>query len=210
MRSEMTMSGRKVIRSPEFDVDKAIASVAYLVEQTGETLYPVMKMLYLADKMHLQKYGRFIAGDSYSAMEKGPVPSCTYNMLKHVKGDRSKDERFDRASEFLAYSANHRIELKQAPDYDELSSSEIGCLQAIVNTYYAVGKWAVRDLSHDQAWSSAWSGVSKLFKRSIAMDIEDIAQEFENADVLISHLRDSNPGEAQLPTAIQSKKATAA
>ena len=210
MQVEMTMSGRKVSSGSTFEIDKAIAATGYLVERTSEQLYPIMKMMYLADKLHLERYGRFISGDSYSAMEKGPVPSCTYNMLKHVRGDKGTGDGFARAKEYFVYHPNHLLELRKAPDYDELSKSEIACLQLIVDMYKSVGKWAIRDMSHDDAWSKAWSGISKLLRRSVPMDIESIALEFEHSDALIQHLRDSSPGEAKLPKKEVKRKALVA
>jgi uncharacterized phage-associated protein len=41
------------------------------------------KLIYFADKRHLQKYGRTITGDTYYGMEHGPVPSAIYSALKN-------------------------------------------------------------------------------------------------------------------------------
>jgi uncharacterized phage-associated protein len=43
--------------------------------------------MYFADRKHLEKYGRFICGDSYVAMKHGPVPSEIYDILKAVISD---------------------------------------------------------------------------------------------------------------------------
>ena len=42
-------------------------------------------VLLFADKKHLERYGRFITGDTYSAMENGPVPSFAYDVVKCIK-----------------------------------------------------------------------------------------------------------------------------
>jgi len=39
----------------------------------------LMKLLWLADRMHLNKFGRLILKDKYSALPHGPVPSSTMN-----------------------------------------------------------------------------------------------------------------------------------
>src|SRR5690606_29259588 len=111
-----------------FDVEKAIAAVGYLVEQTGASMYSIMKMMYLADKIHLERYGRFIAGDHYVAMPQGPVPSCTYNMIKHVRGEQRSRQGDERGLQYFSYSRDHEISLTQRPDYDELSNSDQQCL----------------------------------------------------------------------------------
>lgn len=191
------MRGQTVNRDL-FDVSKAVAAIGYLVEKTGATMYSLMKMMYLADKMHLERYGRFIAGDNYVAMKQGPVPSCTYNMIKHVRGENC-GRGFDLAAQYLAYGENFAVSLKRKPEYeDELSASDIECLEEIANIYNKVGHWAVRDMSHDDAWKSVWSRWT--FSKSVPIGVEAIAAQFEGKDPLISHLRDSTPGEAVLPS----------
>ena len=193
MQMEKAMSGRNSRKQAAFDIRKATAATALLVAETGESMYPVMKMLYLADKLHLERYGRFIAGDTYSAMEKGPVPSQTYDLVKHLQGRQSVEEAelFD---QYLAYGENHQLTLKQSPDLDELSDSEVECLREVVEIYKRLGKWAVRDLSHDEAWKKAWG--SRYFAKSIPMGMAAIAEGFRNADLLLEHLRDPEPGAA--------------
>ena len=193
------MRGREANPRDAFDVDKAIAATALLVQETKESLYPIMKMVYLADKLHLEKFGRFIAGERYCAMEKGPVPSFTYSMLKHVRGDENHDAEFLRARDFFRYHANHTIELKQQPDLGELSESEISALRAVIDTYSKVGKWAIRDMSHDSAWTHAWGRIARIFRRSVPMSKESIAQQFDDSEALVEHLQDDSPGEAVRP-----------
>jgi uncharacterized phage-associated protein len=198
MRMETAMSGQPN-EVATFDIEKAIAAIGYLVERTGETMYPVMKMMYLADKLHLQRYGRFITGDQYCAMHQGPVPSGAYNMLKHVRGEKQSSTEFSRASKCFIYHADHRIELRGPIDYEaELSGGEIACLQAIVEAYTKLGKWAVRDMSHDQAWNQAWSSKG-FFRRSVKIDAEKIALQFDEGKALVKHMRDRHLGEAKLP-----------
>lgn len=205
-RRVLMESGMSHVTSEQntFDVGKAIAAVAYLVEQTGESMYPVMKMMYLADKLHLERHGRFIAGDEYAAMKQGPVPSCTYTMIKHVRGERCSRDGYDVARQYLAYTADHYIKVLEQPDYDELSGSDVRALDDVVTIYKRSNKWAIRDLSHDGAWSRSWS--MKLFRRSVPMPLEEIAREFEDSEALLRHLEDSHPGEAQRPKDLSSRK----
>ncbi len=189
------MTGHQTSERDLFEVDKAIAAIAYLVEKTGASMYPVMKMMYLADKLHLERYGRFIACDSYAAMKQGPVPSRTYNMIKHVRGELAHSPEDERACEYLIYGPEHQLTIKKHPDYDELSASDIECLEEIASIFKRMGPWAVRDLSHDAAWEAAWR--FRFFKKSVPMDTESIVAQFEKSELLIEHLRDSHPGEAE-------------
>lgn len=182
------------LEQTKFDVHKAIAATAYLVERTGASMYPVMKMMYLADKMHLGKYGRFIAGDSYCAMEQGPVPSHTYNMVKLIRGEKIDAPDLETAREYFRYAGDHMIQVIKQPDFDELSDSDIECLDEIVRVHNTLGKWAVRDMSHDPAWDKTWS--SRRFRRSKPMSIEAIAADLDCSEELLAHLRDPAPGSA--------------
>ncbi|MDH1660609.1 Panacea domain-containing protein [Stenotrophomonas sp. GD03777] len=190
------MATQKALRN--FDVPKAIAAIGMFVKGTGETLYPIMKMMYLADKRHLHEYGRFIVGDEYCAMAQGPVPSLSYDMLKRAKVGTPKGDALDAAIDFFDYLADHHIALKQEPDLEELSVSELNCIQAIIDAYRNVGKWAVKDLSHDEAWRLAWANKPTQAKRGGYIEPKSIAETLEGGDRLIRHLIDAHPGEAKL------------
>ncbi|MFB9112110.1 Panacea domain-containing protein [Xanthomonas arboricola pv. corylina] len=181
-----------------FDVQKAIAAIGYLVEQTGESMYPLMKMMYLADKIHLERFGRFIAGDSYVAMARGPVPSHAYNLVKCVRGDIQDKALADGRQYFEYVHGTHELKLKVQPDYDELSGSDVDCLDEVVGIYKRLGKWAVRDLSHDTAWSKTWERKKGgRVVKAIKMPVHAIAEQYDDAEKVMSHLRDSTPGEAE-------------
>jgi uncharacterized phage-associated protein len=191
---EKAMSGRESGKQGAFDVRKATAATALLVKGTGETMYPVMKMMYLADKLHLERFGQFIAGDSYSAMKEGPVPCLTYDLMKHLRGGKQEIAGANYIAEFLTYEAGHQLRLKREPDLDELSESEIECLEEVVSLYKKFGKWGVYDMSHDEAWRETWS--RRYFAKSKPMSMESIASGLENRDALLEHIKDPQPGAA--------------
>jgi uncharacterized phage-associated protein len=70
----------------EFDPEKAVAAIVYLASKQvhGLTKYKVCKLLFLADKYHLVRYGRTITGDKFCAMPYGPVPSQILDLLTEV------------------------------------------------------------------------------------------------------------------------------
>ena len=79
--------------------------------------HKLSKILYRADKDHLQKYGRMITGDYYVKMKYGPVPSFVYELIKENNRTRS---------DFEVEGFNIRP-LRKA-DTNELSESDIECL----------------------------------------------------------------------------------
>jgi hypothetical protein len=72
------------VHARSFDRDKALEVILFIAEKLGApTLLIISKILYLADKRHLQDYGRLICGDRYIAMEFGPVP-CEYRGVESL------------------------------------------------------------------------------------------------------------------------------
>ena len=69
------------------DIDKVIATIVQVIaaaERIGAQFsqYDVVKSIFLADRAHLNDFGRLISTDRYVAMTHGPVPSTAYDLLK--------------------------------------------------------------------------------------------------------------------------------
>lgn len=80
-----------------YDWEKTTEVLLYITEQVTD-VYNALKVLYFADKDHLAKYGRQICGESYVAMKDGPVPSCTYDLVKAAgwqEGRQGESEEVD-------------------------------------------------------------------------------------------------------------------
>lgn len=63
--------------------DKLADSILYLALKGIELdQYKAVKLLYLADREHLRRFGRPITFDKYVAMKFGPVGSAAYDWLR--------------------------------------------------------------------------------------------------------------------------------
>lgn len=157
-----------------------------------------MKMLYLADKDHLGRYGRTIVGDDYVAMQNGPVPDRAYNLCKYVRGDREHFDPLPGARALLKMEGN-KIVLLCEPDLDELSKSDLAALDEAAKIFRKGGWKAVRDASHDAAFQAAWDEARAQDKGMVWMDFNAIASTLPNGAALIEYLADPHPGEAPCP-----------
>lgn len=157
----------------QFNRTKAIEAILYLSNKLNDPgKYVICKLLYLADKRSLEKYGRFIFGDSYAAMQKGATPSNAYDLLKEaskapVNGISVKD--------------NEVIPLRQ-PNLDYLSESDVECLEQIIKTSH----YCMIQGSHDEAWRESWD--NRGIKGSKKIPVENIAKLLANSDDIIEHL----------------------
>lgn len=177
----------KMTNSIEFKFDKAKAAEAilYLANRLENASYhSIAKLLYFADKLHLERYGRFITGDNYVAMEYGPVPSHAYNMMQHPRIYRAPFS-VDRKHDIPFIIPNRDA------DIDELSQSDINCLDEVIAKYGDKTFNAKTNASHDAAWQTAWEARGN--KNSSPMSVESIVKSFSNYEALLTHLQDPFP-----------------
>ena len=153
------------MRRARFDEDKALASILHVAHQLKEKsaekkadLYKALKIIYFADRMHLARYCRSISGDHYVAMNNGPVPSKTYDMLKFVRGDGyyiSGQEFVDRIKTQISFSDHITISPKEKPDLSELSESDLECINESIGRYKNYSFIELKNESHDKAFQSS-------------------------------------------------------
>jgi uncharacterized phage-associated protein len=59
-----------------------VQTIYYILQKTGSLeKMKIVKLVYLADKLHLLSFGRTITRDNYRAMKNGPVGSTTLDIL---------------------------------------------------------------------------------------------------------------------------------
>ena len=72
----------------QFNKVKTLNALLYVANRVQrKDFHKIFKIIYFADRQHLADWGSPITGDTYIAMEAGPVPSRLYDMLKIVRGD---------------------------------------------------------------------------------------------------------------------------
>lgn len=164
----------------DFDKPKAIETILYLANRMSRShKYNICKMLYLADKTSLEKYGRFIFGESYAAMKEGATPSKSYDLLKEIAGESSEE---------LKLEGNSVIPLRDA-NLDYLSESDIECLDHTISIYDKKPEKMRRD-AHDDAWEKAWENRGE--KGSADISVRSIAKTLADSEELIDYLTNRN------------------
>lgn len=145
-----------------FDSEKALEALLYVASKAPiPDTYHVGKILYFADRLHLDKYGRLITGDSYSAMKDGPVASNTYDIIKIARGDgrfvpNGCNAEAIRQALFVAdLRGGHRVRALREPDDDAFSDSDIACIDEALSLYGNLSFRQIREISHDCVWESA-------------------------------------------------------
>ena len=169
----------------KFDPAKAVEVVLYIATRLVDPgFHRFSKILYFADREHLALYGRFICGDSYVAMKHGPVPSGTYDILKHVRGDGLPCSVPDAQAAFRVDEGKLIVPLRESC-LECLSVSDRDWLDAAIANYGELSFSRLTQLSHDQAWDSA--------DENEFIAVEQIVATLPDADDLLSHLSDPYP-----------------
>ncbi len=158
-----------------FKSEKSIEAILYIAQNLKHAnLINISKIMYFADKAHLEKYGRFICGDSYLAMKYGPVPRETCQILNNHGNNN-------------AFLIKNKFWVKplRAASTDYFSESDLECLDNSIKQYGHLSSHQLTNLSHDLAWQAAC--------RNDFIDIEKIVATLANADSLVDYLRDPCP-----------------
>ncbi len=154
-----------------FQKETTLNAILYILERLGgrADMHKVFKILYFADKMHLGKYGRSITHDTYIAMEYGPVPSITDDIVKAVRGDSYFAPYADDLRLYFEVVDRYQLRPLMAADMDCLSASDVECLDAAIKKCRELSFPELTHLSHGYAWSCS--------TRDQEIDIDNILRE---------------------------------
>lgn len=105
----------------------------------------LMKLMYLADRLSMERYDVPMTDDFQCNMKKGPVLSSTLNLMKGVRPSRAW-------SSFITPIQNHQVSLTRHFDWDELdelSRSDLAILDEVFTQYGHMERWQLVDLVHE-------------------------------------------------------------
>jgi uncharacterized phage-associated protein len=143
---------------------KAVEAVLWFIEHGVSNKYWIFKMLFSAEKYHLNKYGRPITGETYIAMEFGTVPKWLFKYACKKMG-----LGFALAGNSLIAERKYIRKFFSKTDIEAL---EYGC-----NEYKNLKTFnEVKDKNHKEpAWEKAWKKHGA--RKEVPMRFEDFIHE---------------------------------
>ena len=166
----------------QFDKEKSLNALLYVANRVQrKDFHKIFKIIYFADRQHLADWGRPITGDTYIAMEAGPVPSRLYDMLKIVRGDSYLPDT-EGLGEYFQVENWMFINPLQEANLDQLSPNEQEVLDACIDKYSSLSYDEIKEKSHDIAW--------RLTARDFAIQWDNIAREAGLDEVEVACLQD--------------------
>lgn len=149
----------------KFNEKKAAEALAYVATKWDNiTQFYAAKVLFFAEKQHINKYARPIVADTFIAMKDGPVPTKVYDLFKGNFLGIKERQFFDDAVTFKKTGWTlWSMKAKRQPDLSLLSETDINCLDAAIEFCRGKEKNELSEISHkDPSW--------KETKRNRSMD----------------------------------------
>lgn len=143
-----------------------IEAVYHLLNKTGEsTKMKLLKLVFLADKYHLIRYGRTVTGDDYYAMEHGPVGSTVKDVLEFNRFTLA-DNEYAYASKLLDKIDDKSLKAKpgiKLGELEMLSESDIEALDFIIEKFGKMTASELRNYTHNYP---EWEQYRELFENN--------------------------------------------
>jgi hypothetical protein len=166
MEEVMSIGNQTAVRLTPNE-SKIIAAIHWIIAEANKkgrapSQYDVVKTLFLADREHLNEWGRPITYDNYVAMNHGPVPSLAYNLLKSNE-KAMRDHRISHLPWQSNPAPSGKGKLLFTTDdagfeyHDFLSESDTEALDISLKIVLKLGFGQIRRLTHeDPAYVDAW------------------------------------------------------
>jgi uncharacterized phage-associated protein len=145
------MGSLKMSHNPfNFDHEKATQILNFFASKAGGKINKMkaLKLIFLADRYHLRKYGRLVSDDCYVAMKYGPVPSTIMDIAE-------ADEYLDNTirdyviSNIRASDDGLRIESLKPADTGYFSASDIEAFIFAWDNFGQLDQWGLSDFTHN-------------------------------------------------------------
>jgi uncharacterized phage-associated protein len=166
-----------------FNVVKSTQAAAFLLRMNGGDMdkYLFIKMLYLADRAAIEKWGDPITGDIPVSMEHGPVLSLIYDL---TKGDCPQFH--SEWSQFVSDAdwETNQVFLVGDPGTDDLSRAEQAILKSVFEAFRNYSWKEMKDYSHKlQEYEEVGKGSKRIafskLLRAVGKNDQEITACFE-------------------------------
>jgi len=174
--------------------NKALEVVLWFANrEPGIDVHRLLKLLFFADKWHLNRYGRPIVGDNYCALKFGPAAMTTYDILERkpeLAWVLALDEGAFPFSVEPGPRKKHVRPLRPA-DTRKLSESDRAALDWAYEKYGHLDFNTLKRLSHDHpAWQRGSEAPGTHMNYLDFLEGDNLnAERIEELEELAQHIR---------------------
>lgn len=140
------------------NIKKTLEAILYVSSKCPDVgFHSICKLFFYADIYHLNTYGRPVFGDEYEALQYGPVPRTTYNLLKQdplLFEALNEDQPF----EVIKKGTKPIVIPHREAEMDYFSKSDIEALNYAIENFSTLSFKELTKISHEHpAWINAGS-----------------------------------------------------
>ncbi|GAA6614562.1 Panacea domain-containing protein [Scytonema sp. NUACC26] len=173
-----------------FHPEKAVEAAALFLKLHGKPMkyLGLLKLLYMADRIALERLEQPISGDHYVSMDRGPVLSAVYDLIKGNKVDGALDVW----SKYISSHSNYEVSLLKDPGVDELCEDEIDIIKQVYQEKGHFDRFDLVEITHlFPEWQNPNGSPIPIF-------VEDILQNIGKTNDEIEEIRKEAEREAYL------------
>jgi uncharacterized phage-associated protein len=177
-----------------FDYKKATQELNFFAQKEGGEINKLkaLKLVYLADRYHLRKYGRLISNDTYFAMKLGPVASGVKDLAE--VSEFLGEEEAAYSNRFITQTNRLILKSINSLEAEVFSDSDIEALNYVWDKFGHLDPFALAKLTHEYPDWKKHADELTLDSR-IQMDISDF---FDDPDIAIEQLFELDAQEKHL------------
>jgi uncharacterized phage-associated protein len=146
-----------------FNLSKATEAACLFLERGGGEMHimKLVKLMYLLDRLSLDRRSTPVCGGDYLSMRNGPVTS---EVLDLVNAGRLAGERDQRWEQCISDRTNHQVKLEQMPARENLSEAEVSLLDELWAEHGRKDQWQLVEWchSHCKEWTPVANGCAPI------------------------------------------------
>ncbi len=177
-----------------FHPEKAVEAAAILLKLHGKPMkyLGLLKMLYIADRVALQRMEQPITGDHCVSMDYGPVLSGVYDLIK----GQAVDDALPLWSKFISPPKEHFVSLIADPGNEDLCEEEEEIIQQVYENFGHLDPFDVAQWTHNLP---EWQNPNGS---AIPISVEDILKNVGKSNEEIQEIQQEAIREAYLDKAL--------
>jgi uncharacterized phage-associated protein len=159
-----------------FNEAKATQAAGFLLRLRGGRMkyLKLIKLLYIADREALSRWGKPVTTDRYVSMREGPVVSNIYNLI----GSEPMPYEQSIWHKYIRTVADWDVELVASPSAEELSQAEEDLLKEIFEAHGHKNRWLLVSETHKfPEWKDPGTSSLSISYREILKGLDKSEEE---------------------------------
>lgn len=152
-----------------FQIGKATEATCEFLQRAGGriNIMKLAKLLYLLDRLSLDRRGLPVVGGDYLSLRNGPVTSEVLDLINCGQLLDAADARWERC---VSDRRDHEIQLEQMPPREQLSDTEVLLLNEIWDQHGGKDQWQLVEWCHAHCgeWTPLARGCAPIAVERIA------------------------------------------